>query len=184
MRLASASGRFYGEASRHCINIPASIANLGEPRTKLSGSTCSRETMTSRKKLPIGIQTFAKIREDDYYYVDKTLLIKEFLDQYIIGQEEAKMVFGVAVHNHYMRLENPIVDGVEMEKSNILLMGPTGSGKTLFAQSIARMLDVPFAIADATSLTEAGYVGDDVETIIARLLSAAGGDVEPLAQTR
>lgn len=104
--------------------------------------------------------------------------IKEFLDQYIIGQEEAKMVFGVAVHNHYMRLENPIVDGVEMEKSNILLMGPTGSGKTLFAQSIARMLDVPFAIADATSLTEAGYVGDDVESIISRLLGAAGGDAE------
>jgi ATP-dependent Clp protease ATP-binding subunit ClpX len=104
--------------------------------------------------------------------------IKEFLDQYIIGQEEAKMVFGVAVHNHYLRLDNPVVDGVEMEKSNILLMGPTGSGKTLFAQSIARMLDVPFAIADATSLTEAGYVGDDVESIISRLLTSAGGDVE------
>jgi ATP-dependent Clp protease ATP-binding subunit ClpX len=102
--------------------------------------------------------------------------IKEFLDQYIIGQDNAKMVFGVAVHNHYLRLENPIVDGVELEKSNILLMGPTGSGKTLFAQSIARMLDVPFAIADATSLTEAGYVGDDVESIISRLLTAAGGD--------
>lgn len=104
--------------------------------------------------------------------------IKEFLDQYIIGQEDAKMVFGVAVHNHYLRLENPIVDGVELEKSNILLMGPTGSGKTLFAQSIARMLDVPFTIADATSLTEAGYVGDDVESIISRLLAAADGDVK------
>ena len=104
--------------------------------------------------------------------------IKEFLDQYIIGQEAAKMVFGVAVHNHYLRLENPIVDGVELEKSNILLMGPTGSGKTLFAQSIARMLDVPFAIADATSLTEAGYVGDDVESIISRLLASADGDVK------
>ncbi len=104
--------------------------------------------------------------------------IKEFLDQYIIGQDHAKMVFGVAVHNHYLRLDNPVVDGVELEKSNILLMGPTGSGKTLFAQSIARMLDVPFAIADATSLTEAGYVGDDVESIISRLLAAADGDVK------
>ena len=102
--------------------------------------------------------------------------IKEFLDQYIIGQEDAKMVFGVAVHNHYLRLDHPVVDGVELEKSNILLMGPTGSGKTLFAQSIARMLDVPFAIADATSLTEAGYVGDDVESIISRLLASADGD--------
>ena len=104
--------------------------------------------------------------------------IKEFLDQYIIGQDNAKMVFGVAVHNHYLRLDNPVVDGVELEKSNILLMGPTGSGKTLFAQSIARMLDVPFAIADATSLTEAGYVGDDVESIISRLLAAADNDVK------
>jgi len=104
--------------------------------------------------------------------------IKEFLDNYIIGQDHAKMVFGVAVHNHYMRLEHPVVDGVELEKSNILLMGPTGSGKTLFAQSIARMLDVPFAIADATSLTEAGYVGDDVESIISRLLAAADGNIE------
>lgn len=114
--------------------------------------------------------------------VDETIpsprKIKEFLDQYIIGQDDAKMVFGVAVHNHYLRLDNPIVDGVELEKSNILLMGPTGSGKTLFAQSIARMLDVPFAIADATSLTEAGYVGDDVESIISRLLAAADGDVK------
>lgn len=103
--------------------------------------------------------------------------IKEFLDQFVIGQMNAKMVVSVAVHNHYKRLANPIIDEVELEKSNILLLGPTGSGKTLMAQSIARLLDVPFAIADATSLTEAGYVGDDVETIITRLLQAADGDV-------
>jgi len=103
--------------------------------------------------------------------------IKEFLDQYVIGQDEAKMVMGVAVHNHYKRLANPVVDDVELEKSNILLLGPTGSGKTLMARSIAKLLDVPFTIADATSLTEAGYVGDDVETIISRLLQVCDNDI-------
>jgi ATP-dependent Clp protease ATP-binding subunit ClpX len=87
------------------------------------------------------------------------------------------MVMAVAVHNHYKRLANPVVDDVELEKSNILLLGPTGSGKTLMAKSIAKLLDVPFTIADATSLTEAGYVGDDVETIISRLLQVCDNDV-------
>ena len=104
--------------------------------------------------------------------------IKEFLDSYVIGQDHAKTVLSVAVHNHYKRLDHSAIDDVEIQKSNILLMGPTGVGKTLLAQTIARMLDVPFAIADATTLTEAGYVGDDVETIIVRLLQAADGDVE------
>jgi ATP-dependent Clp protease ATP-binding subunit ClpX len=104
--------------------------------------------------------------------------IKEFLDQYIIGQDHAKMIVSVAVHNHYKRLENPVIDDVEIDKSNVLLLGPSGCGKTLFAQTIARMLDVPFAIADATSITESGYVGDDVETIITRLLQVAEGDVK------
>lgn len=103
--------------------------------------------------------------------------IKEFLDQYVIGQDNAKQVLSVAVYNHYKRLDNPVVDDVELDKSNILMLGPTGSGKTLIAQSIARMLDVPFAIADATSLTEAGYVGEDVESIITKLVQSAGGDV-------
>lgn len=103
--------------------------------------------------------------------------IREFLDQYVIGQEDAKMVMSVAVYNHYKRLANPVVDDVELEKSNILLLGPTGSGKTLMAKSIAKLLDVPFTIADATSLTEAGYVGDDVETIISRLLQVCDNDV-------
>jgi ATP-dependent Clp protease ATP-binding subunit ClpX len=103
--------------------------------------------------------------------------IRAFLDEYIIGQDTAKMIMAVAVHNHYVRLANPIVDEVELEKSNILLLGPTGSGKTLMARSIARQLDVPFTIADATSLTEAGYVGDDVETIISRLIQVADGDI-------
>jgi ATP-dependent Clp protease ATP-binding subunit ClpX len=105
-------------------------------------------------------------------------VIKEFLDSYIIGQDYAKMVLSVAVHNHYKRLDHPIIDEVEIQKSNVLFLGPTGVGKTLLAQTIARMLDVPFAIADATTLTEAGYVGDDVENIIVRLLQSADGVIE------
>ncbi len=105
--------------------------------------------------------------------------IKEFLDEYVIGQEVAKKVLSVAVYNHYKRIENPPKPGdVEMQKSNILILGPTGSGKTLLAQTLARMLKVPFAMADATNLTEAGYVGEDVENIILCLLQAADYDVE------
>ena len=102
--------------------------------------------------------------------------IKEHLDQYVIGQTRAKQVLSVAVVNHYKRIANPDPN-VEIEKCNILMFGPTGSGKTLLARSVARYLDVPFVIADATSLTEAGYVGDDVESLISRLFAAANGDV-------
>ncbi len=107
--------------------------------------------------------------------------IKSFMDQYIIGQEEAKIALSVAVYNHYKRIYFGGESDVELQKSNILLIGPTGSGKTLFAQTLAKILNVPFAIADATTLTEAGYVGDDVENILLRLLQAADFDVE-LAQ--
>ena len=104
--------------------------------------------------------------------------IKENLDEYVIGQEEAKKVLSVAVYNHYKRILHAGKSDVELQKSNILLIGPTGSGKTLFAQTLARMLNVPFAIADATTLTEAGYVGEDVENILLKLLQAADFDVE------
>jgi ATP-dependent Clp protease ATP-binding subunit ClpX len=103
--------------------------------------------------------------------------IRQFLDQYVIGQDQAKVMLSVAIVNHYKRINNPSKD-VEIEKANVLMLGPTGSGKTLLARTVARYLDVPFAIADATSITEAGYVGDDVETLISRLLIAANGDVE------
>jgi ATP-dependent Clp protease ATP-binding subunit ClpX len=103
--------------------------------------------------------------------------IYEFLNQYVVGQERAKKILSVAVYNHYKRIQMP-TDGVEVEKSNILLIGPTGSGKTLLARTLAKMLDVPFAIADATSLTEAGYVGEDVENILLRLIQAANWDLE------
>ena len=104
--------------------------------------------------------------------------IKKKLDEYIVGQDRAKIVLSVAVYNHYKRILYAGDNDVELQKSNILLIGPTGSGKTLFAQSLAKMLNVPFAIADATTLTEAGYVGEDVENILLRLLQAADFDVE------
>ena len=106
--------------------------------------------------------------------------IKRFLDEYVIGQERAKKILSVAVHNHYKRISTPVteLDDVELQKSNILLIGPTGVGKTLLAQTLARMLDVPFTIADATTLTEAGYVGEDVENIVLKLLQSADYDAE------
>ncbi|MBR4472207.1 MAG: AAA family ATPase, partial [Oscillospiraceae bacterium] len=110
----------------------------------------------------------------------KPAQIKANLDQYVIGQERAKKILSVAVYNHYKRILHAgrESDEVELQKSNILMIGPTGTGKTLFAQTLAKMLDVPFAIADATTLTEAGYVGEDVENVIVKLLQAADFDVE------
>ena len=103
---------------------------------------------------------------------------KDYLDQYVIGQDTAKRALAVAVYNHYKRiLANPLDDEVELDKSNILIIGPTGTGKTLIAETLAKFLSVPFAIADATSLTEAGYVGDDVENILVRLLQISDYDI-------
>ena len=117
-----------------------------------------------------------KLEEEIHLYKPEEL--KAFLDEYVIGQEEAKKVLSVAVYNHYKRITAPMDLDVELQKSNILMLGPTGSGKTLLAQTLARILNVPFAIADATTLTEAGYVGEDVENILLKIIQAADYDVE------
>ena len=104
--------------------------------------------------------------------------IKEFLDEYVVGQEDAKKVLSVSVYNHYKRVLSGKSMDVELQKSNILMVGPTGSGKTFLAQTLARILNVPFAIADATALTEAGYVGEDVENILLKIIQAADYDME------
>ena len=121
---------------------------------------------------------FAKPRESFEINLKKPKELKAFLDEYVIGQDEAKKVLSVAVYNHYKRIMRGDKTGVELQKSNVLMLGPTGSGKTLLAQTLARTLGVPFAIADATTLTEAGYVGEDVENIILKLIQAADYDVE------
>lgn len=134
------------------------------------------------------VEVCAEIIEEELEYEDagkfddinllKPEEIKAFLDDYVIGQEEAKKVLSVAVYNHYKRIMAEKDLGVELQKSNILMVGPTGCGKTFLAQSLARILNVPFAIADATALTEAGYVGEDVENILLKIIQAADGDVE------
>lgn len=124
------------------------------------------ELQHSGKKFKFSMSAIMKPRE-----------IKDFLDQYVIGQEEAKKILSVAVYNHYKRLNQPKMDDVEIEKSNIILVGETGTGKTLLARSIARSLNVPFAIVDATVFTEAGYVGEDVESILSRLLQVCNYDI-------
>ena len=140
-----------------CVRMCASIVGEGE----------AASTVMGYDGLPL---EFAKL--------PKPMQIKERLDDYVIGQDQAKKVLSVAVYNHYKRILHAAEEDVELQKSNILLIGPTGSGKTLFAQTMAKMLDVPFAIADATTLTEAGYVGEDVENVILKLLQAADFDVE------
>lgn len=134
------------------------------------------------------VEICSEIIEEEFEYEEDNILddinlmkpeeIKSFLDDYVIGQDEAKKVLAVSVYNHYKRIMAERDLGVELQKSNILLLGPTGCGKTMLAQTLARMLNVPFAIADATALTEAGYVGEDVENILLKLIQAADGDIQ------
>ena len=170
------------------------MANRSEDRKLLRCSFCNK-TQDQVRKLIAGpnayicdecVQICAEIVDEeleetgaeDSINLLKPKEIREFLDQYVIGQEEAKKVLSVAVYNHYKRIMADKDFDVELQKSNILMVGPTGSGKTLLAQTLARVLNVPFAIADATTLTEAGYVGEDVENILLKLIQAADYDVE------
>ncbi len=139
---------------------------------------CDECVQLCMSRLHDGYEDASPAREDIPAKLPTPREIRDVLDQYVVGQEEAKVALSVAVYNHYKRVYFGGGDDVELQKSNILLIGPTGSGKTLFAQTLARILKVPFAIADATTLTEAGYVGDDVENILLRLLQAADFDVE------
>lgn len=124
-------------------------------------------------------EVFDEVELDENANIPSPAEIKKVLDEYVIGQEEAKKTLSVAVYNHYKRINNSdLIDDVEIQKSNILLLGPTGCGKTLLAQTLAKVLNVPFAIADATTLTEAGYVGEDVENILLKLIQSANFDIE------
>lgn len=170
------------------------MAGRGDDRKPLRCSFCNK-TQDQVRKLIAGqnvyicdecIEVCSEIIEDELEDFEESsdinLLkpkeIKEFLDQYVIGQEEAKKVLSVAVYNHYKRILSDKDFDVELQKSNIIMVGPTGSGKTYLAQTLARLLNVPFAIADATALTEAGYVGEDVENILLKIIQAADYDIE------
>ena len=170
------------------------MAGRGEDRKPLRCSFCNK-TQDQVRKLIAGhnvyicdecIEVCSEIIEDELVDYEESsdinLLkpkeIKEFLDQYVIGQEDAKKVLSVAVYNHYKRILADKDFDVELQKSNIIMVGPTGSGKTYLAQTLAKLLNVPFAIADATALTEAGYVGEDVENILLKIIQAADYDVE------
>ncbi len=158
-----------------CLEAAANMLGLIEEPDS-NNSTASRARAKYHKTNP-GAATVAASQSPKK--VPTPGEIKDFLDQYIIGQEQAKRYLSVAVYNHYKRLDQPIDDnGVEIEKSNIIMVGPTGTGKTLIARTIAKQLDVPFTIVDATVLTQAGYVGEDIESLLTRLLQAADYDVK------
>ena len=168
------------------LPLAAQIALVADVAGHLLGHLAGHSGERRRRGDGVGpgeLRTAEEIEKEDPTYgstsIPKPAQIKKVLDEYVIGQDRAKKILAVAVHNHYKRIDAKTGDDeVELHKSNILLLGPTGCGKTLLAQTMARILDVPFAIADATALTEAGYVGEDVENILLKLIQAADYDVK------
>lgn len=148
-----------------------SMINLSDLQNMMGGMPNSQKI---RKKKP----KEERKPEIDIHAIPAPHKIKASLDEYVVGQEHAKKVMSVAVYNHYKRIASDVQDGVEIEKSNMLMIGPTGCGKTYLVKTLARLLDVPLAITDATSLTEAGYIGDDIESVVSKLLAAADNDIE------
>ena len=170
------------------------MASRGDDRKQLRCSFCNK-TQGQVRKLIAGHNVYicdecvdicSEIIEEEFNEMDeestinllKPMEIKSFLDEYVIGQDEAKIALAVAVYNHYKRIMSPKELDIEIQKSNIIMVGPTGSGKTFLAQTLAKLLNVPFAIADATALTEAGYVGEDVENILLKIIQAADGNID------
>ncbi|MDE6197287.1 MAG: ATP-dependent Clp protease ATP-binding subunit ClpX [Muribaculaceae bacterium] len=155
-----------------CLETAASMLGMIDTGEDEQAATVARARAASGK-------THKSKAPAEHKEIPKPHEIKQFLDQYIIGQDQAKKYLSVAVYNHYKRLDQPAdAEGVEIEKSNIIMVGPTGTGKTLIARTIARILDVPFTIVDATVLTQAGYVGEDIESLLTRLLQVADYDVQ------
>lgn len=157
----------YSDLMQHMPNI--SMIDL----SGLQNRVPEKQRMKKKKEKEKEVKPELSIRD-----IPAPHKIKASLDEYVIGQEHAKKVMAVAVYNHYKRVFSDLNDGVEIEKSNMLMIGPTGSGKTYMVQTLAKLLDVPLAITDATSLTEAGYIGDDIESVVSKLLAAADNDVE------
>ncbi len=170
------------EDQQFCYFCGKSTAEVDQIVTGGAANICDECIMSCYELITgnrMGYPKSKKKKEDDQLIILKPKEIKEKLDQYVIGQEKAKIALSVAVYNHYKRVqEKATEDETELKKSNVLLLGPTGSGKTLLAQTLAKILNVPFAITDATTLTEAGYVGEDVENILLRLIQAADFDIE------
>jgi ATP-dependent Clp protease ATP-binding subunit ClpX len=163
------SGLSYSDIMEMTKNIPTTFLNIGDmevpKKQKLKKKKTEEQKEEEKKKF-------------DLRSIPAPHQIKKQLDEHVVGQEKAKKMIAVAVYNHYKRVFADSSDGVEIEKSNLLMIGPTGSGKTYLVKTLARLLDVPLAIADATSLTEAGYIGDDIESVISKLLAAADNDVD------
>ncbi len=167
---------FCGKTENEVVTLVSNGLNGSE-----AACICNECTVIAAQSQRLSVEPLGEPNSVQNPNIERILSPREivaFLDDYVVGQTQAKETLAIAVHNHYKRLRHPKHDGVELSKSNVLMVGPTGTGKTLLAQSVARLLDVPFTICDATSLTEAGYVGDDVETILQRLVLAADGDVE------